>query len=90
MHIIGLFIFIGLIILILGIAILSKIIHFVTSVIQAILHPFTPQQKSEQQSANYTDHTASNNSQSTSSTKSKTKYFDHDDGEYVEFEEIKD
>ena len=94
-HILGFIFFFVLIILIIGFIILWRIVNTFLGIGKRMAGGATPNASTQnQQRTSYQrDENSSNSarSQSTTSTNSdKKKVFDDDEGEYVEFEEIKD
>lgn len=87
-HIFGFILFIGLIILVIGLTILAKIVNTVARAGRRM-------KDAASSAGNYSNQTKdTSSSQQTSSqtnqqTSSRKKIFDSDEGEYVEFEEVK-
>ena len=90
-HIIGVLFFIGLFVLFIGLILASKLITSIVTFIRSIFNP-NQQQKgynSESFKREQNHEGRQNNRQSKSGEKGK-KIFGDDEGEYIEFEEIKD
>lgn len=90
-HIIGVLFFIGIFILFIGLILASKLISSLATLIRSIFHPF------QQNKDNQSDHVSrghsnqkSNNADQQKKHTGGNKIFDENDGEYIDFEEIKD
>ena len=86
-HILGFIFFFILIILVIGLAILSKVIRTVLGVGRRMNRSGSASQDFAQSQNTTHENTRSNN---TSEGRRKGKVFDEDEGEYVDFEEIKE
>ena len=93
-HFLGFIFFFILIVLLIGFVILWKIVNTFLGLGKRMTGGNPNGQNQQRTTYQRTDDSASNNARTQSSTSSaggeKKKVFDDDEGEYVEFEEIKD
>ncbi len=92
-HILGFIFFFVLIVLVLGVAVLSKIIRTVFGLGRRMTGSSSAQSHSQNQRSSSSNHRSSDNDESQQSarnTSGRKKIFDSDEGEYVDFEEVKE
>ena len=92
-HILGFIFFIVLIVLLIGFVILWRIVNTFLGLVKRMTGGANPNTQRRQQTSYENSSNASDDARTQSSTSSasdKKKVFDDDEGEYVEFEEIKD
>lgn len=88
LHILGFLFFTVLIIFVIGVAILAKIVRTVTRAGQRMKDATSSARNYSNQTKN-TSSSQQTSSQTNQPASSRKKIFDSDEGEYVEFEEIK-
>lgn len=92
-HILGFIFFFVLIIFVIGLAILSKIIRSVFGLGRRMTGSSSSQSHSQNQRSSSSSYRSSGNDESQQSARNasdRKKIFDSDEGEYVDFEEVKE